>query len=211
MKNILSSHYFGNIQYFSKLVNGRESIIDVWENHAKQTYRNRCDIMGANGVLSLTVPVVKVHNAKRPMRDIVVDYATSWQKQHYRSVLSAYKNSPYFDYYIDKIECVFEKEAKFLIDLNMKTLEISLDLMNISSTVDYSTSYIEKDVEKVFDFRDVISPKFRGKDEEFSSNDYYQVFSERADFVENLSILDLIFCEGPSAKMYLENSNCVVK
>ncbi len=207
MKNILSSNYFGNIQYFSKLLNSDLSVIDVWENHTKQTFRNRCDIMGANGVMSLTVPVVKTHNTKTLMRDIEVDYATSWQKQHYRSIYSAYKNSPYFDYYIDKIEPIFNIKEKYLVDINIKTIDVSLELIKASPNISYSEKYIEKTDEGIVDYRDVVSPKYRGIDTEFSPDDYYQVFSEKLDFVGNLSILDLIFCEGPSSKVYLENCN----
>lgn len=211
MDNILSSVYFGNIHYFSKFVNGNRSIIDSYENYCKQTYRNRCDIVGANGVLSLSVPIVKVHNKKTAVKDILIDYATDWQKQHLRSIVSAYKNSPYFDYYFHKIEPIFENNEKFLLDLNNKTMQIAIDIIGIKESIEYSTQYIDSSVGKTADYREIISPKKRVGDSGYVDIEYYQVFSEKMEFNPNMSILDLIFCEGKGAKSILEQSNKMIE
>ena len=201
---IFSSVYFGNIQYFSNIVATKEPIIDIYENYCKQSYRNRCDIVGANGKLSLTVPTVKKHNLKTAMCEIEIDYATAWQKQHLKSIVSAYKNSPYFDYYFDLIEPLFNKQNKYLIDLNNSTLDITSKIIGIDNRTQQSDAYITKG--ETADFRDLISPKNKEVDNQFRNIEYYQVFSEKMDFNPNMSILDLIFCEGTNAKDILENS-----
>lgn len=211
MDNILSSVYFGNIHYFSKLVGDSGCIIDPNENYCKQTYRNRCDIVGANGVLTLSVPTVKVHNRKTAMKDIEIDYATDWQKQHLRSIVSAYKNSPYFDYYFHKIEPFFQNKEKFLLNLNIKTVQVVLDIIGIDKKVEYSTQYIDSSMGNINDYRDIISPKGKIEDSGYTNIEYYQVFSEKMEFNPNMSILDLIFCEGRGAKEILKQSNIMVE
>lgn len=202
---IFSSVYFGNIQYFSNIVATKKPIIDIYENYCKQSYRNRCDIVGANGKLSLTVPIVKRHNTKVAMCDIEIDYAMLWQKQHLKSIVSAYKNSPYFEYYFDLIEPIFNKRNKFLVDLNNSTLEVANEIIGLENNAHQSVEYIEK--VEANDFRDLISPKNKSIDPHFRNIEYYQVFSEKMDFNPNMSILDLIFCEGVNAKAILENSS----
>lgn len=206
MKIVLSSVYFGNIQYYSKLVSENRVVIDCLENYCKQTYRNRCDIVGANGVLNLTVPVIKVHNTKTVMKDIQIDYAMNWQNQHLRSIVSAYTNSPYFEYYFDDIEPIFRRKEKYLLDLNNLIMEKCCSIIGLNSNVEFSSQYVDN-AEGVFnDFRDLISPKNRIDDSSYLDIEYYQVFSEKMKFKTNMSILDLIFCEGVEAKEILIKS-----
>lgn len=206
MDRVLSSSYFGNIQYYSKFINSNKVVIDSFENYCKQTYRNRCDIVGANGVMSLTVPVVKIHNRKVAMKDIEIDYAMNWQNQHLRSIVSAYKNSPYFEYYFDDIEPIFRRNEKYLLDLNDLTLEKCSSIIGLDLNMEFSNHYID-DVEGVFDdFRELISPKSRDVDSSYLDVEYYQVFSEKMEFKPNMSILDLIFCEGGESKDILMQS-----
>ncbi len=204
MQNILSSTYFGNLHYFSKILSQNQNIIDYGEHFCKQTYRNRCNILGANGVLTLSVPTIKVHNSKQPMRDVQIDYATDWQKQHLRSIISAYKNSAYFDYFFDIYADIFEKKEQFLIDLNEKTLQKTLDILSVKDAYSSSDCHIVIDSDSQIDYRNIISPKSKEIDENFTCPEYYQVFSEKMDFQANLSILDLIFCEGLQTKNLLK-------
>lgn len=204
---ILPTAYFGNIQYFSKFLSPSGVVIDVFEHYRKQTYRNRCDIMGVHGVLSLTVPVVKVHYEKVPVKELRIDYSTKWQPQHKTSIVSGYANAPYFDHYHEPIFRILDKKERFLIDLNNTITETLLQITGISDTkLPLSDRYMEKT--EGIDGRELITPKkHRQADEHFDpNNEYYQVFSDRLPFAPNLSLLDLLFCEGPSVKSYLEQS-----
>lgn len=204
---LLPTAYFGNIHYFSKFLFD-DVLIEQNENYTKQSYRNRCDISSANGVISLIVPTIKKHNEKIVVKDVEIDYAMPWQKQHLRSIVSAYGNSPYFEHYIDQIEPVFIKKERFLIDLNQKTIELSCNLMGLNNKLQYTDRYITKSEITGIDYRESISPKSskQKKDNTFKEIEYYQVFSEKMEFQKNLSILDLILCEGANAKNMLQQT-----
>lgn len=124
MSNILvNTAYFPPVQYFTKIHDCTEIWIEQYESYGKQSYRNRCDIMTANGAMTLSVPVVKGSSIKILTKDVQVDYSTNWQKLHFKGIESAYKNSPYYDYYIDNFMHFFERKEKFLLDLNTKILK----------------------------------------------------------------------------------------
>lgn len=205
MNNILvNTAYFPPVQYLSKIKNSGEILIEQYESYGKQSYRNRCDIMTGNGVMTLSVPVVKGSSIKILTKDVLVDYSTNWQKLHFKGIESAYKNSPYYDYYIDNFMHFFEHKEKFLLDLNTKILKEILENMQfqrpISFTKDYDiTSHTHTDL------RDVIHPKpsRRKTDDPFTPKPYHQTFAERFPFTPNLSILDLLFNTGPEASTYL--------
>lgn len=127
---LLSTAYFPPIQYISKIKNSDNTIIEQWENFGKQSYRNRCIILTANGTMPLVVPVEKA-NSKTLIKDLKITYATNWQKNHFKSIESAYKNSPYYDYYIDELMPFFEDKELFLFDYNTKILNTILDIINI--------------------------------------------------------------------------------
>lgn len=201
---LLSTTYFGNLQYFSKFLIFKNIIIEQFENFYKQTYRNRFEILSANGKISLSIPLINNSNHKTHIKDIKVDYATNWQKIHYKSLESAYSSSPYFEYYIDNFNFVFTKKEKYLLDLNNKiTIEI-LNILGINSEIKCSEDFYEN---HEFDYRNFISPKiYYNIDNSFVDNKYYQVFKEKFEFVGNLSILDLIFNMGPDTLDVLKNS-----
>lgn len=198
--NILSLTYLGNIQYFTKLCSGEPFVIDVWENYLKQSYRTRCDIMTSGGVIPLTVNTIKSSNwNKATMRETRVDYSKRWQHQHWLSIVSAYKNSPYFDFYGEAFEPFYTKKYDFLFDLNHELLQTVLRLLDNPVELNFSQSYVTPSAEDC-DLRSTISPKPRlvFPDPHFAPKEYYQVFSENQPFAPNLSIIDLLFCEGPS-------------
>ena len=204
MQAILSTSYFPNIQYISKFISYDNIVIEIHDTYAKQTYRNRCNILSANGVHALSVPVRK--NKHTGVKDILIDYSENWQKNHSRAILSAYKNSPFYDYYIDEFEKLFLQKEKYLIDLNNKILRIVFSILEIPINYKHSSAY---DFEtKSIDYRDVIHPKPSKNrlDPKFKPVEYIQVFSERSKFAENLSILDLIFNEGPLSLSNIEQS-----
>lgn len=206
--NILSTAYLGNIQYFTKLLNTDEGpVIDLAENYQKQSYRNRCDILGANGVITLIVPVFKKSGSKTSVKDTLIDYSKPWQRQHWISIVSAYRNSPYFDYYTDDFFSFFMRREKYLKDWNGKLQDTIFEIIGISPSIKYSDTYIVPRNEDN-DFRHSISskPRLRQQDDEFCPHPYYQVFSDKFGFTPNLSILDLLFCEGPESASVIKAS-----
>lgn len=203
-KLLLSTAYFPPVQYVSKIKLYDEIFIEQYENFGKQSYRNRCEIMSANGVISLSVPVEKA-NSKTLIRDLKIVYQTNWQKLHFKGIESAYKNSPYYEYYIDDLMPFFEKKEKFLLDFNSGILETLLDSLKLSKSITYTEDYIRENTPDYQDLRNAIHPKasHRIEDPEFVSHPYRQTFSDRFPFHPNLSALDLLFNTGPEAGKYL--------
>lgn len=205
--NILSSAYWGNIEYYALLLTQENPIIDIYEHYTKQSYRNRCNIMTSLGVLSLSVPVVKISGGRAPIKDIEIEYATRWQSNHWRAIVSAYRNSPYFDHYEDMVAPLYHQRYRYLIEYNNAIMECVLKMLKSSAKITLSDRYIERD--EGIDWRDVISPK---RVSDLHHQPYYQVFSEKLPLESNLSVLDLIMCEGGSEALnIIENSrweNC---
>ncbi|MDE6451016.1 MAG: WbqC family protein, partial [Odoribacter sp.] len=151
--------------------------------------------------IPLTVPVAKA-NSKTLTKDLKIIYATPWQKLHFRSIESAYKNSPYYDYYIDDLMPFFEKKETYLLDLNNAILETLLGLLKIQRNLRMTKDYIPENTGIYTDLRDVFHPKpaKRKTGVEFSVYPYRQTFNDRFPFAPNLSILDLLFCCGTEGK-----------
>lgn len=191
---ILSTAYLPNIQYFSKFAAG-EPLIEAHENFQKQSYRNRAEIMTADGTLPLTVPVVWNHDQKMPIREVLIDNSVAWQRTHWRTITAAYAASPYFEHYAHRLEPFYTREYRYLWDLNCSLTEELLRIFNLPSELRYTDDY---EAEVADDFRNSISPKPRLQrpDSSFTPPLYYQVFGEKIPFVANLSIIDYLFCEG---------------
>ena len=189
---ILPSAYMPSVEYVARLLR-EDAVIDLGENYVKRSERNRALILSANGVMPLTVHVENANRPRQPMRDVRIDYSKRWQHQHWVSILSAYKSSPYFDYFADAIEPFYRREWQFLVDYNMEYLDALLRLLGSNAAVKTSEQYIVATAEDN-DFR----PKQKNGST-FVAEPYFQVFSDRIPFQENLSILDLVMCEGPSA------------
>lgn len=208
-KALLSTAYLGSVQYFSKFLLYRGIEIEQWENYQKQSYRNRCYIYGANGRQYLGIPVCKVPDSKMPVRDVVIDYSRPWQKIHWKSIESAYRLSPWFEFYADEFIRFYAQEyrKKFLFDLNAELTEVVLGLLKIPVKLKYTSCY-EKDVKAAADYRESIHPKRRlsKPDPNFTSMPYPQVFDSKYGFIPNLSIIDLLFNEGGHAGDLLEEA-----
>jgi hypothetical protein len=203
----LSTAYLAPIQYYSKLVGFEDIRIEVCENYPKQTYRNRCRIAAANGVQTLTVPVEKSEKPKCLTRDIRISEHGNWRHLHWNALVAAYRASAYFDFLEDDFRPFYEKKYTYLIDLNEELQYMICNLLDIDVNIRHTDIY-KPTVNN--DFRNVIDPRHPLPDADFTSIPYYQVFREKHGFMQNLSIVDLLFNMGKESVIYLE-SPCVVK
>lgn len=203
---LLSTAYFAPIQYYSEFLKADKVYIEQFENFIKQTYRNRCVVMGGNGPIQLIVPVVKGRGPKILIKNLKISYDTDWQRNHWRTIFSAFNSSPFFEYYKDDIQSFFETKHQFLLDFNMKIHETICELLEIEN-VTILTDDFEKVPEGTANFRESISPKIKVQtDSHFQPAKYTQVFSDKLGFEPNLSILDLLFNEGPNSYSVLDGS-----
>jgi hypothetical protein len=196
---ILPTAYFPCILQFALVVQAEGYQLEVHEHFVKQSYRNRCEIYGANGKQKLVIPV-KWRNHS-PMHEVKLSYAENWQKLQLKSLESAYRASPFFDYYEEDLKPYFQhQEIETLLDWN-RQLEASLfELLMLPIELDETTSY-EKTAP---DFRDLISPKNKPLIQSIDFPPYLQVFGDRHGFIPNLSILDVLFNLGPESVPYLK-------
>lgn len=194
---VLPNFYFAPISYFHQWLNAKKVSLEKFENFPKQTYRNRTIIQGPNGRLSLIIPIN--HCGVRTFKDIEISYADNWQNIHWKSLKSSYQSSPYFEYYEDKLQSLFETKEKFLFDLNLKTLQWVSEVLKLNLDYEFTTEYLQTPDE--IDLRNSFNAK---KSSNFNNPEYIQVFSDRFEFMNDLSILDLICNFGPKLTTYIK-------
>ncbi|MEI6816993.1 MAG: WbqC family protein [Bacteroidota bacterium] len=204
MKNkiaILSTAYLPPIQYVTKFLLYDEIIIDPTENYQKQSYRNRCNVFGANGILSLSIPLNHDNPEHTPVKSMTISNNHDWQKIHWRSLESAYRCSPFFEYYEDELKDFYFQKHDSLMLFNMELLHTILGLLKIKTSISEALDYKYDYSDIADDFRNVIHPKIKKikPDPYFNSQRYIQVFESKFGFLENLSIVDLLFCQGPNS------------
>lgn len=204
---ILSTAYFPNIQYVSKLILHKKVIIDIHETYLKQSFRNRFQIDSANGLLDLSIPIIKPYGNRTKTKDIQIEYVTGWMQVHWRAIVSAYSNSPFFEIFEAELAPLYELKEKYLIDFNIKVLTQLFHSLDLDFNFEYSEAFI-KPGDSSYDSRNSISPKKRLQvpDPTFSPKEYYQVFKVKNGFMPNLSFLDLMLNEGPESISLLRNS-----
>ena len=203
---LLSIAYLPPVQYITKFLAHESVYIEMHENFQKQSYRNRCVIYGANGPLTLVIPVKKKRGRNNIITDIRIDYDTDWQNIHWKSLVSAYQNSPFFEFYKDELNQLLFNSEKSLVDFNLNLLNHILKLLNLNETYSMSEDYLSDS--EVHDYRQSVNPKKRLQrpDRSFQPVKYQQVFIEKFGFIPNLSVVDLIFNEGPNSHHILEAS-----
>ena len=196
---ILIPSYFSPISQYVACLKAESVLFEIEDNFQKQTYRNRCYIMVTNGRQMLNIPV-KHHNASRKTHDVLIDHSMNWQKVHLKSLQTAYRASPYFEFYEDSIQHIYESNHKYLLDLNLYCHEQLTSLLNLTIPIVKTKEYHKKYTD-ITDLRSLADAKL---ELQFGFEPYFQVFSAKQGFIENLSILDLLFMEGPNAVDYLK-------
>ena len=198
MNVLLSTTYFGPIQWYQKLYRADEAWIERHETFQKQTYRNRCVIATTQGTQALTVPVERGNS--QLIKDIRISDHGNWRHLHWNALQSAYGDSPFFMYYEDDLRPFFEQRWNFLFDFNEAIREKICELIDIQPHVNLTDHFA---FEVAGDFRSAINPKHPAPDPDFTPRRYYQVYEAKHGFQPNLSIVDLLFNMGPEAIFYL--------
>lgn len=201
---LIEAHYLPCIAYFACITSADSIILEACEHYVKQSYRNRCRILTANKIVTLSVPVHK-GSRRRPIREVKIDYSQSWLKDHWRTIASAYGKAPFFEEYSPYFEKALLKKNQYLFDLNVELLTICLRLLNLSRQVASTDTFEERLASAVNDYRNAITTNNTG----FATSQYVDVRYRQnfgSNFVPNLSILDLLFCQGPQAVQVIRQS-----
>jgi len=189
---LVSSAYLPSVFYLKQILLYDTLIIEKQENFTKQTYRNRCDIVSANGLISLSIPLIKQNNKER-ISEKKISYSEKWQQQHWRTIVSAYKNSPYFDFFEQEFKPFYETQYEYLFDFNLQLLETIIKILRVKKTILFTDEY-QLTPSNLNDLR--ILSKLKQTEFKFESKPYYQLFSDKNGFKENLSCIDALFNIG---------------
>jgi len=190
-------HYLPCIAFFSALASCDEIVVEKYEHYEKQSYRNRCYILGPHRIETLIVPVTGKHG-KALITDVRIDYSQKWLNNHWRTIRTGYGNAPFFEYYAPDLHDILFKKHVFLYDLDLELMAMGLRWLKKEATIKESEVYEATSGAGVTDLRVIINPKKEdGCNRIFKSTEYQQVFGSK--FVPNLSIVDLIFNQGPGA------------
>lgn len=197
-RTILPSLYLPPLSYFAVLVSSQSSVIDLGEHFIKRSLRNRTRIMTAQGVMELTIPVRRANTPCSQMASMEIDNSKRWQHQHWVSILSAYRSSPYFEHYAPYFEPLYRREWNNLTEFNSALMTVIFKLLRVAPTYEVSTEYIASQPTD-------LDLRAKGSLEQLPHvEEYIQVFSDRQPFEANISILDLLFCEGTNALSILK-------
>ncbi len=193
--------YFGPVIQYVGIVNAKKLTFEINDHYQKQTYRNRCVICGPNAKQILTVHIVHTKTTKKQKtKEIRIDNSVQWQKIHNKALYNSYRSSPFFEFYIDDLKIIFEKKYEFLLDLNLTVNSTLFNCMEYQRVIRVSDSY-EKEPTSLVDNRGLINAKSKVI---YPLQKYIQVFDSKNGFIPNLSILDLLFNQGPNTLYYLE-------
>lgn len=196
---LLSTAYLAPIEYYVVLANSERILLEQHEYYQKQSYRNRCRIATANGIMDLSIPVDSA--GKTPIRDLRISDHNNWQTHHWRSIETAYNSSPFFEYYADDFRPFFEKKWLFLWDFNLALFNKTLELLDIETKIELTEQYKPETSDNFLDLRAAIHPK---KEISLLLQPYYQVFETKFGFMPNMSIIDLLFNMANEAQLILK-------
>ena len=201
MDILIHPNYFPNIHQFSQIIKANNILFEVSDNYQKQTFRNRTYIYGANGKLGLFIPVIHTHKNRELFKDVKISYESNWMDLHLKSLQSAYRSSPYFEYFEDDFIKLYSKKEKFLVDFNIKCIKLISNLLDLDLDYKISSDYVEK-TNDIIDLRDLSNAR---KQKTIETPKYIQVFESKHGYLNNLSIIDLIFSEGPNSVSLITN------
>ena len=208
MNILLHPTYFPSISHFVVMAQAESITFEIEDNFQKQTNRNRTYIYSPNGIQLLNIPVKHSTESHQKTKDIRIEIDFDWQKQHFKSLEAAYRSSPFFEFFEDDLRPIFEKKYNFLLDLNFETLEIVSKCLRMKLEYSTTTEYFhEVDANEYKDFRALVN----GKKDSSSFESYTQVFGDKYGFINNLSVLDLLFNEGKYALDYLKKQELIIK
>ena len=204
---LIESQYFGAISYYKKILEYEDILIEAHDFYVKMSFRNRCMIPGANGLINLSVPIEKGRNYRQLMQDVKISYRENWINQHMRTIDSCYNRAPFFEYYRDDLFSILNKKHELLLSLNTALLSWVFKNFKINKTVNFTHTFHTSLLSNTIDSRNCILPKnFQTTDTEHIK--YLQVFEDRIGFMPNMSIIDLLFCAGPTAiNLLISNDN----
>ena len=198
MKCLIEIHYLPCIAYFSHIAKFNEAIIEKNEYYVKQSYRNRCHINTDHGLEKLIIPV-STKQSKTPVSEVLIDHSQKWINNHWRAIESAYRKAPFFEHYANDLNQVLYKKHEFLYDLNFELLTMCLAWLNLPVSLHESKTFEKEPNMGIRDMRGkILAKNYDLTDTNLSALEYHQVFGNS--FVRNLSVIDLLFCEGPAAR-----------
>ena len=201
MDILIHPNYFPNIYQFIQIIKAKNILFEVSDNYQKQTFRNRTYIYGANGKLGLFIPVIHTHKNRELFKDVKISYESNWMDLHLKSLQSAYRSSPYFEYFEDDFIKLYSEKEKFLADFNIKCIKLISNLLDLDLDFKISNEYVEK-TNDIIDLRDLSNAR---KQKTIETPKYIQVFESKHGYLNNLSIIDLIFSEGPNSVSLINN------
>ena len=208
MNLLIHPTYFPSISHYVAMAQSEKIVFEMEDNFQKQTNRNRTYIYSPNGIQLLNIPVKHSKQIHQKTIDVKIETDFDWQKQHFKSLEAAYRSSPFFEFFEDDIRPLFEKKQTYLMDLNLETLAIVSKCLRMKLEYGTTTEYFhEVDSNVIMDLRRLAN----GKKDHSQFEPYTQVFEEKQGFLNNLSVLDVLFNEGKYALDYLKNQKLIIK
>lgn len=205
-KLLIEPHYLGSLEYYNLLAGHKEVLFEVCQPFEKQTFQSRCEFLGSNKIQKLSVPVN--YSSSTLLKDVKVAYSQRWVKDHWGAFYSSYGKAPFFEYFENEFHEIWEMAPKYLVELNVLFVELINKLLGLPITIELTETSIREQEGGYSDYRNVIKPK-----NHFSSRNIYkevpytQLFGDT--FVPNLSVVDLLLCEGPNASSIIRQSSRV--
>lgn len=201
MSILLTSEYCGPISSYLLATKSGKLIVESYENYQKKSYRNRAVINSPNGEIILSVPLQSGKNAATPITEVKISYADDWIKNHLKAMETGYRHSPFYEYYIDDIEEILRREHLYLFDLNAELLDYFIDNMHLDIVTEKTKTYQKEYTDDTHDMRKM---SYRTK-RNINIKSYRQPFDDKFSFLNDLSVLDLLFCVGTESVLYLQN------
>lgn len=204
----LTTAYLAPVDYYAAMVKADSVWLEHNDTYVKQTYRNRCQIATANGLMVLSIPIEKSDREKQLTRDVRISAHNLWQLQHWRAIESAYNSSPFFEYYADDLIPFYEKKWNFLWDFNFEIQQKILELIDLQINIKLTDKFQKSFEDTITDLRDYFHPKNLNRSADIEP--YYQVFDQRFGFQPNISIVDLLFNMGNESLLIIDSSSNIL-